>query len=63
MASFVNVRKLAALDIVFQGPKLILIEFAIGALLPLAVGILSAARGHSRLLFLFGLYMLALPLF
>jgi hypothetical protein len=60
MASFINVRKLAALDIVFHGRKLILIEFAIGTLLPLAIGILSVSRGHSRLLFLFGLYMLAL---
>ncbi|MBV9765386.1 MAG: hypothetical protein JOZ48_11125 [Acidobacteriaceae bacterium] len=60
MVSFINVRKLAALDIVFHGPKLILIEFAIGTLLALAIGILSLARGHSTLLFLFALYMLSL---
>ena len=36
MPSFMNVRKLAALDIVFHGPKLILVEFAIGVLLPLS---------------------------
>jgi uncharacterized membrane protein len=60
MPSFMNVRKLAALDIVFHGPKLILVEFAIGVLLPLAIGILFLSRGHSRLVFIFGLYMLAL---
>jgi hypothetical protein len=47
MPAFMNVRKLAALDIVFHGPRLILVEFAIGVLLPLAIGssIAAAARG------------------
>lgn len=62
----INVRKLAALDIVFHGPRFILIEFGGGVLLCLALGLwltyialpLSQDTGPLRLVT--GLYILTL---
>jgi hypothetical protein len=58
----INVRKLAALDMAFHGPKLIIGEFAIGVCLPLGLGVLSLFRGHARWQSFFGIYMLFLAL-
>ncbi len=41
----ISVRKLAALDIVFHGPKLILVEFAVGLGLTAALGLWFLYRG------------------
>jgi hypothetical protein len=35
---FINIRKLAALDIVFHGSRLILVEFILGVVVPGAIG-------------------------
>ena len=58
----VNVRKLAAIDLFFLGPRLILAEFATGVLGSLALGVTSAWRGayrfHSTWMVLFGIYLI-----
>jgi hypothetical protein len=56
----INVRKLAALDIAFLGPKLILAEFSIGVFLSAAIGLLSLKRSHSGWGILVGAYLLSL---
>ncbi len=64
----INVRKLAALDIVFHGPRFILIEFGGGVLLCLALGLwltynafpLGQDAGPLRLVT--GLYILSLAI-
>jgi hypothetical protein len=40
-----NIRKLAAVDMVFHGARFILAEFAIGIFFPLLIGILSIRTG------------------
>lgn len=45
--AIINIRKLAALDIAFHGPKLILGEFAFGVILPASLGVLSVRAGFS----------------
>ena len=57
-----NVRKLVALDIVFQGPGLILLELSAGVGVPLLIGILFLARGRVLWETVLGWYMLALAL-
>jgi len=54
----IDVRKLAAVDIVFLGPKLILTEFAVGVLGPFALGIFTLQRNHSMRGAAFGSYLL-----
>jgi len=58
----VNVRKLAAIELYFLGPRLILAEFAIGLSGSLPLGLLSAWRGarrfHSTWIVLFGIYLI-----
>jgi hypothetical protein len=44
----INVRKLAALDIVFHGPKFILIEFGLGVFGCAALGIWSFLSPSTR---------------
>ena len=39
--TFINIRKLAALDIVFHGPKFILAEFIVAVAVPGAIGAVS----------------------
>lgn len=56
----INVRKLAAIDILFLGPKFILAEFGLGVLLLPAFGIFTILRGHSVWQTLFGAYLLSL---
>ena len=43
----INPRKLAAIDIVFLGHKLIIAEFAAGVLLSTALGVFILVRAHS----------------
>jgi hypothetical protein len=58
----VNVRKLAAIDLFFLGPRLILAEFGIGVFGSLALGVMSAWQGthrfHSVWMVLFGVYLI-----
>jgi hypothetical protein len=59
-----NVRKLAAIDLQFLGAKLIISEFALGVLGPIALGVFTlraAFQGfHSSRMVLFGAYLLFL---
>jgi uncharacterized membrane protein len=56
----VNVRKLAAIDLLFLG-RLVLVEFAVGVFGSLALGVLSvwqgAQRFHSPWMILLGIYL------
>jgi len=54
-----NLRKLAAIDIAFLGPKFVISEYAAGVLLPLALGFLSL-RNHSLWQRVTGLYLVFL---
>lgn len=54
----IDPRKLAAVDIVFLGPKIILAEFAIGILGPILLGILTLRKSHSMGGMIFGVYLL-----
>jgi len=57
-----NVRKLAALDLYFLGPKVILVEFGLGAVGLVALGLFSLRAGipHERgaTFIAWGIYML-----
>jgi hypothetical protein len=55
-----NPRKLAAIDIVFLGSKLIIAEFAGGVLLCVALGAFVLYRGHSFWQLALGLYLISL---
>jgi hypothetical protein len=55
-----NPRKLAAIDIVLLGSKLILTEFAAGVLLCVALGTFVLFWGHSFWQLALGLYLIAL---
>jgi hypothetical protein len=55
-----NPRKLAAIDIVFLGSKLIIAEFASGVLLCVALGVFVLYRGHSFWQLALGLYLISL---
>jgi hypothetical protein len=56
----INPRKLAAIDIVFLGSKLIIAEFAGGVLLCVALGMFVLFRGHSFWQLILGLYLISL---
>jgi hypothetical protein len=56
----INPRKLAAIDIVFLGSKLIIAEFAGGVLLCVALGTFVLFRGHSFWQIALGLYFISL---
>ena len=56
----ISPRKLAAIDIVFLGSKVIIAEFAGGVLLCAALGIFVLFRGHSVWQLVLGLYFLSL---
>jgi hypothetical protein len=57
--TFINVRKLAALDIVFHGPMFILIEFALAVFLCGAVGLLIFhGSNHSPFMVILGSFFL-----
>ena len=59
--SHVNVRKLAAIDLLFLGRRIILAEFGIGVFGSLTLGVMSAWQGthrfHSAWMLLFGIYL------
>jgi hypothetical protein len=61
--TIINVRKLAALDIVFHGPKFILIEFALAVFICASVG-LSILHGanHSPFNVILGSFFLGVSL-
>jgi hypothetical protein len=42
-----NLRKLAAIDIVFLGYKFVLAEYAVGVFLSVALGLFALFRAHS----------------
>jgi hypothetical protein len=56
----INARKLAAIDLVFLGSKLIIAEFAGGVLLCIALGTFVLFRGHSFWQLALGLYLISL---
>lgn len=56
----INLRKLAALDILFLGPRWIVAEFAFGVLFSFALGLFVLVRGHSFWQLLLGIYFLCL---
>src|SRR5580765_3347404 len=56
----INIRKLAAIDIVFLGSKFILAEFAAGVLFSTALGIFVLVRGHSFWQAVLGVYLVCL---
>jgi len=58
----INPRKLAAIDIIFLGPKFIIIEFAGGVLLCAALGIFILFRSHSSAQLALGLYLISLAI-
>jgi len=66
--SVINIRKLAALDIAFHGPKFILIEFALGVFGCAALGIFSLYFGlfhgpnHSLFAVVIGCFLLWIAL-
>ena len=58
-----NPRKLAAIDLAFLGPKLIISEFTLGVLLSIALGVFVLFRGHrSPAQIALGLYLISLGL-
>jgi hypothetical protein len=56
----INPRKLAAIDIVFLGSKLIIAEFAAGVLLSVSLGVFVLLRAHSFWPLALGLYLISL---
>ena len=66
--TFINIRKLAALDIAFHGPKFILIEFALGVFGCAALGLFSRYFGlfhgpnHSLFAVIMGCFLLWIAL-
>jgi hypothetical protein len=60
----INVRKLAAIDLYFLGPKIVLAEFGLGVAAMLALGILSVQAGllrsHALWQIALGVYLLLL---
>jgi hypothetical protein len=61
--SMINVRKLAALDIVFHGPKFILIEFALAVFICGSIGLLILHdANHSPLMIILGSFFLGVSL-
>jgi hypothetical protein len=56
----INPRKLAAIDILFLGPKFIIIEFAGGVVLCTALGIFVLLRSHSAMTLALALYLISL---
>jgi hypothetical protein len=59
-SSSFNPRKLAAIDIFFLGPKVIIAEFAAGVLLSSALGAFVLYRGQSAWQSILGLYLISL---
>jgi hypothetical protein len=62
MVFAIDSRKLAAVDMAFLGPRLILAEFSIGVFGSAGLGIVTLVRSHSFTGWLFGTYLLFLGL-
>ena len=60
MALVLNPRKLAAIDIVFLGARLIIAEYAIGVLVAPALGVLTLLRSSSSWQLALGIYLILL---
>jgi hypothetical protein len=58
----INMRTLAAIDIVFLGRKLILGEYAAGVFFSAALGIFVLFRGHSFWQIVLGIYLICLAI-
>src|SRR5271166_1119765 len=56
----INLRKLAAIEILFLGPILIVTEYAAGVLLSIALGVFVLFRAHSFWQLLLGIYLICL---
>jgi hypothetical protein len=56
----INPRKLAAIDIAFLGPSLIIAEFLGGVVLSIGLGVFILARSHSYAQIGLGLYFVSL---
>lgn len=56
----INIRKLAALDMAFIGPRIILAEFAFGVFGPILVGLFSLERIHAPSQKWLGVYLILL---
>ena len=61
MPIVLNARKLAAIDLVFLGSKVIIVEFAIGVFFGVALGFFVLLRGHGSLVqVVLGLYLISI---
>ena len=61
MPIVLNARKLAAIDLVFLGAKVIIVEFAIGIFFSAALGVFVLLRGHGSLVqVVLGLYLISI---
>ena len=58
--SVIGIRKLAALEVLFLGPRLVLVEYVCGVLLSAALGIFVLVRGHNLWQTLLGVYLICL---
>ena len=56
----INIRKLAAFDVVFLGPRFILAEFGLAVFLSPALGLFTLIRSHSAWQVILGGYLLSL---
>jgi hypothetical protein len=61
-SAMINLRKLAATDVVFLGFPLILIEYVFGVIFSLLLGSFVLLRGHSPWQVLLGMYFICLGL-
>jgi hypothetical protein len=58
--SMSNLRKLAAIDIVFLGYKFVIAEYAVGVFFSVALGVFVLYRGHSFWQIVLGIYLISL---
>ena len=58
----IEIRKLAALEVVLLGPRLVLAEYGFGVVFSIALGIFVLARGHSVWQTALGIYFICLGL-
>jgi hypothetical protein len=56
----INIRKLAAVDMVWLGTRIILAEYALGLVLPLILGLLSIRSGLSGWKAVLGIWLIAI---
>ena len=56
----IEIKRLAAVDLAFLGPKIILPEFMLGVVGPIVLGVLTVRRSQSLTWTLFGVYLVTL---